>query len=409
MASFGGVELGTGGAAVFEVTSESDDEEFIFPLPDGAEVVIPATSRYIVVRNCAGADFDEVHERAREVANRGIDIYFGQGGRPLVLAHQDSTYMVGWNSSFGNTLRIVGRNLLSTRFRAKVVEVRDADGNVVVQSAPPPKVWHESLRYYRVSEASTDLYDSFRNLYLAIECLLSDVVPPIMRANGNEGDSKWLQRALREVGQTVDLRPYTAASPKAPHNAIHHELYENLRTAIFHAKTGRATWAPQDWSSRAMIVAARVRYAWMFRALASQYFDIRYPAGGFAKPVWEQTWEAELADHEVFVSNDSTKIEDEPKGEYQLAPAGGDLLKLPTAPAEDMAADWRRGVLGVDVASTVHESLRWVCRFGTLRDGELLMVESLQAPLVVDGLAQLQVVLLVEGRNYGQPRQDFES
>lgn len=42
---FGGVDLGTGGAAVFEVTSQSDDEEFIYPLPDGSVVVIPATIR----------------------------------------------------------------------------------------------------------------------------------------------------------------------------------------------------------------------------------------------------------------------------------------------------------------------------------------------------------------------------
>ncbi|HEX6325581.1 MAG TPA: hypothetical protein VFZ72_03340 [Jiangellaceae bacterium] len=61
MASFGGVNLGTRGAAVFEVTSESDDEEFVYPLQDGSEVVIPATSRYIVVRHCAGADFDEAY------------------------------------------------------------------------------------------------------------------------------------------------------------------------------------------------------------------------------------------------------------------------------------------------------------------------------------------------------------
>ncbi|MBC7596838.1 MAG: hypothetical protein H7288_23445 [Kineosporiaceae bacterium] len=409
MASFGGVELGKGGLAVFEVTSVSDDEEFVLRMPDGAEIVIPASSKYVVVRNCPGAGFDEVHEKAREAANRGIDMYFGQGGRPLVQAHQDSAYIVGWTSSFGWVLRIVGRNLLSTRFRA-TAEVRDADGNVVVQAARPPKAWHKSLRYYRVSEASTDLYDSFRNLYLAIESLLSEVVPPVTRANDKlEGDSEWLKRSLRELGQTLDLRPYAPVSPKAPHNAIHHELYENLRTAIFHAKTGRRTWVPQEWSSRATIVAARVRYARLFGALASQHLDIPYPAGGFFKAHWEQGWEANLADQEVFLSNDSTKVEDEAVGKYQLAPAGGDFMRLPTSPAEDMAADWRRGVLGVEVASTVHETLERVSRFGTLHDGELAIVDNLQAPLVVDGLARLEVVLLVEGRNYGQPRQDFET
>lgn len=408
MASFAGVDLGTASGAVFEVTAKSDDEDFTYALPDGAEVVIPASSQHVVVRNSAGTGFDEVHERTREAANRGIDIYYGQGGRPLIIASKDSTYMVGWTSSSGQTLRIVGRNLQTTRFRAKA-EVRDVDGNLVVQPESAPKVWHESLRYYRVSEFSTDLFDSFRNLYLAIESLLSDVVPPISRTEGKpEGDSDWLQRALREVGQTFDLRPYAPASPKSLPNAIHHELYVSLRTALFHAKTGRATWEPQDWASRTMIMAARVRYARMFRALAARHLDIPYPSGGFAKAFWEQTWESQLATHEVFVSNDPTRIGDEPKGQYQLAPADGDFMTLRTALADDMAADWRRGVVGVGLGSTVQD-LGEVFRFGTLQEGELMMVESLQAPLVVDGLAEIQVVVLVEGRNYGQPRQDFDS
>jgi len=48
MVSFGGVDLGGGGAAVFEVTSNSDDDEFVYPLPDGSVAVIAAGSRYIV-------------------------------------------------------------------------------------------------------------------------------------------------------------------------------------------------------------------------------------------------------------------------------------------------------------------------------------------------------------------------
>ena len=421
MATFGGIDLGAGGAAVFELTTDSDDEESLQPLPDGSEVVIPANSRFLVVRECPGSTFNEVHTNAHESANRAIDIHFGLGGRPLVLGKKNNRYIVGWIASAGRTMRIVGRTQLQTRGRARgrargesgetepLRKVRDADGNLVVDPPPPPKVWHQSLRYYRVSESATDLYDSFRNTYLAIESLCSDVVPPQLRPNGPEGDSDWLRRALRVVGQTVDLSPYAPDSPKAPHNAIHTELYGNLRTAIFHGKTGRATWAPQDWTSRGMIVAARARYARLFRALASEYLDIQYPGGGFAKAFWEDLWGEQLGSHEVFVSNDPTKIEDEPKGEHELAPAGGDFLRLPTLPADDMAADWRRGVCGREVASTIHLELGEVRRFGTLSNGEPALVESLLAPLVVDDLDELQVVLLVEGRSYGQPRQDFES
>ena len=209
------------------------------------------------------------------------------------MAHEDSICVVGWISSAGHTLRIVGWILLSTRFRAKG-EVRDADGNLVVQPAPPPKVWHECLRHYRVSESSADFYDSFRNLYLAIESLLSDVVAPVMRPNGNpEGDSDWLKRALREVGQAVDLRPYAPVSPKAPHNAIHHELYVNLRTAIFHAKTGR------DLGAAGVVVSGDDRGGSppLRPDVPSPRVSVprhRVSAGGFAKALWEQTWEAQL-------------------------------------------------------------------------------------------------------------------
>lgn len=74
-----------------------------------------------------------------------------------------------------------------------------------------------------------------------------------------------------------------------------------------------------------------------------------------------------------------------------------------------MSTDWCRGVMGVESAATVQQSLSQIHRFGTLSGKKLMTVEDLRAPLSVDGLDMLQVVLLVEGRNYGQPRQDFES
>lgn len=144
----------------------------------------------------------------------------------------------------------------------------------------------------------------------------------------------------------------------------------------------------------------------MFRALAEQYLDIGYASQNFAKTAWESGWEGVYSGNEVFVSNDRTKVEDEPKGQHQLAPAGGDHVVLPTAAAADMATDWCRGVIGVEAAPTVHRSLAEILRFGTLTDGEFMMVENLRAPLVVDGLDEL---LLIEGRSYGQPRQDSES
>ena len=57
-----------------------------------------------------------------------------------------------------------------------------------------------------------------------------------------------------------------------------------------------------------------VQYARLFRALAAEYLDMCNPAGGFAKGFWKSTWEGLLAQDDVFVSNDPTKVEDEAPG-----------------------------------------------------------------------------------------------
>jgi len=127
------------------------------------------------------------------------------------------------------------------------------------------------------------------------------------------------------------------------------------------------------------------------------------------KAFWESTQEQILDGYEAYISNDPTRVEDEPKGEYGVAPAGGEILIIPTSSATDMSADWRRGVMGAEEASTVHNTLGEVRRFGVLHDKKLAVVGNLAAPLIVEGLQEVQVVLLIEGRNYGAPRQDFES
>jgi hypothetical protein len=60
------MELGPVGAGVFELTSESDDKEFVHTLSDGTMVIIPASSRYVVARDCPGADFEETHTQAHK-------------------------------------------------------------------------------------------------------------------------------------------------------------------------------------------------------------------------------------------------------------------------------------------------------------------------------------------------------
>ncbi len=78
----------------------------------------------------------------------------------------------------------------------------DADGNLVPPVPTPPLAWHESLRYFRLSQTTDDLFDAYRNAYLALESILSSIAPQRTDAAGkvNEGESGYLKLAESHLG-----------------------------------------------------------------------------------------------------------------------------------------------------------------------------------------------------------------
>ena len=175
MAKFGDVdlELERGGGAVFELSGVSDDVDFTYQLPVRGDVVLPANLAVAVVRGVDLSNFLHGRALAREAANLALDFAVTTGATPVFLDHHQQPEVVWWNDASGRTLRIVSVTNLTMKFRA-TAEVRDAAGNLVPPIESPRPAWTECLRFYRTSEASTDLFpDSFRNLYLAIELLLS--------------------------------------------------------------------------------------------------------------------------------------------------------------------------------------------------------------------------------------------
>ena len=57
------------------------------------------------------------------------------------------------------------------------VHQADASGKAIIAPPPPEPIWNESFRYYRLSQSSTDLFEAYRNLFLALEALLNPICP----------------------------------------------------------------------------------------------------------------------------------------------------------------------------------------------------------------------------------------
>ena len=95
--------------------------------------------------------------------------------------------------------------------------VTNPDGTIR-QDPPRATKWHESFRYLRLSQATDDLFDAYRNAYLALESILSTITPQKSKGPGKAGESEgqWLKRALTKADTMTDLRslvPYPVEDP----------------------------------------------------------------------------------------------------------------------------------------------------------------------------------------------------
>ncbi len=209
-----------------------------FARSDGQDLIVSGPQ--------GAADYETAVEDTISAAQEALDLIAAEGGHALTIEGTETGHIVWWTESRGIVLRDMAISDFGLSFSG-TAEVLDAAGNLVTQPAPPPVPWHESFRYFRISQTTGDLFDAYRNLYLAVESLLSTVVRMHLNAAGlpAEGEGQWLRRALTQIHPaTVDLARYTVAGVANPVDAVYNDLYAGMRTQLFHSKAGRPTLLP---------------------------------------------------------------------------------------------------------------------------------------------------------------------
>ena len=99
---------------------------------------------------------------------------------------------------------------------------------------PAPPQHHPALRFYRLSQVSDDLFDSYRNAYLAFECLISGESAKQLR----ERELDWLIR--------VSKASFSSAIPGGINiEQTLRAIYELGRLPLFHAKMSETFFTPQ--------------------------------------------------------------------------------------------------------------------------------------------------------------------
>jgi hypothetical protein len=277
----------------------------------------------------------------------------------------------------------------------------DHEGNPKPTPPGPPAVWTPALRFYRLSQASSDLYEAYRNLWLGLETLLST----ISAKRADEGERKWLRRVLVEVAARIDVRPLLPDSRDLADYMLT-DQYERMRCYLFHAKPedGMAVPTLPDPESVSLAYAQLIR---IWRDIAHRLVGVRQ--GGIGVVTYEgfrallftpfsSGLEVVYSDARAPAGNEDT----------QINPGGAARIALENARYQDGAMPGLVSVsatLPLAAQRSLPELWRFGCEIGT--EKALFCTGSVEGGLGLSGIDQLDIQQVFRLKNASSPKVAF--
>jgi hypothetical protein len=331
--------------------------------PDGWAVAISECSRYVVASGGRDRDYPSAWRTAYAATQEALDVWSARGVADFETEQPYGNHVAFWDDTDGAIVRVVGRSMLNVTMSATGV-VRDAKGNVKLQPAPAQD-WHQSMRFFRQSQLTDDLFDSLRSVWLAVENLLDSLEPYQMGADREEG---WLKRALQTAATKLDLTRYlpparaSGQQAKLAHNAAYAYFYDELRTHLFHAKATRQPTLPHDPTGMRALVERHERLTRFYLDLLGAVTGVVRPSGAMTISGFDAMTAGLEVDAEILVTDDETKFDETAT---EPAPAGGQVLAAPATRGGAMESPGVKvfigRIAGVDV-DALAAITRWMFR-----------------------------------------------
>lgn len=292
---------------------------------DGWTTTVLAGERAVITRGPSTAEtFSKTHTYATEMANRGLDYMSVTGQADCAIREASEDCLVWWHDrAVGGVIvrcRMVPTLPLDLRINMEAT-VTDPNGVVQPSSPPPSPMLHDAFRFIRMSRTADDLYDSYRNLFLAFECLLSDIRPQQRRIARRrwfgllppgtnkswESETHWFQAALAAAEGLAPLTDLTPDDVTNHKKWIYRHMYQEQRCALMHAKQGRnqGYFLPQGQVDRDDLIASLGKLSWYLGTLIEAHLKVRRNRGTFMSAyVKGNISKGVVDDHAVVVSDD---------------------------------------------------------------------------------------------------------
>lgn len=360
----------------------------------GACLRVAPDTPFVICSFSGATSHEDVIKNGPEMLQNGLDILSMTGGADLATRDAANEYLAWWKAKDETIVSIVSTATFSFSVGPITLEVRDAAGNLVPPTPVIP-LHHLGFRYYRLSQVSDDLFDAFRNMYLAFELLLSTKYP-----KGREREIDWLRASLIAAADDLNL-PALAAGPN-PIDYIISVVYNNARLPLFHAKDGRTYFVPvTSGQDRKAVSAALQLLTPIVIRMADVWHQTRRGGGGVNLKLVEEGNKNLFANASFIVSSEpAADIKDD-----LFPPAFGTPFEAKLINNFDgQPHPHLHGRLSLSSMEGL-ECLRHIYVINHKK--KLLLSHELEAPLTLHGFNILEPLFFLRATNATEPRTLF--
>ncbi|MFE1596879.1 hypothetical protein [Nocardia sp. NPDC058705] len=370
----------------------------------GWTVEVSRGLKAVVVHGSKGNTFEDTFDHALLAANNGLDYMSFRGQCDVAIASAFDDCIVWWPESSRVVMRTQMTHTSVSHSSATVVAM-DSTGREIPQAPAPTPLQHDAFRYLRMSRTSEYLYDSHRNMFLALESILSEIHP-----RTEKGERLWFRNALREAHKIEPMDTLAAPNVSNPLNWICNNLYSNERSGLMHAKSKSSYHLPQDHRKRERIESSLRRLSNYTISLLEKQLGITHNSSGLAQPGWEMMMKGFLPKMRLAITDDQTKLEIDSDAQPSTA-VGSSVVVLNQGPVvADGSEPFMITTMG-DCSRGDLEQLKGVYKIGLFsEDNDLMIAAEFFAGLHLgDDVDRFEVKLGMRNVNSTGPRSHFSA
>jgi hypothetical protein len=278
---------------------------------DDGIVTVRQGAPYITVQLFERPTGDHLRTESWRVLLEALDVHAVTGREALGTERGDGEYLT-WirDEEERYRLTIASTASLPWSMKGTATSTPPPGAQDATRTRQParPVPHHPSFRFWRLSRLADDLFDAYRNAFLALECLVSDASPKQPR----ESELNWIKRVLRD--------PLSAGLPPGMDvDATVEELYKVGRLPLFHAKMGKGFYAPQgEERERVELLLGRLNF--LLTCLYGRRFGFGSGWGRLAADTKDAQARAVFQFDEVIYTNGGEHVSRKPRVEVMEEP-----------------------------------------------------------------------------------------